>query len=135
MDPCGAVVADVFRDAIAQGYDIRPTIAVTKAHIDMPEVIDAIAAGRLKADGKILLANGSARGHQGGDRAGLVAARRRRGASAAARADLRRALFEETGGMYPELVTRSDLEVFLPPIGGQTIYIFGDPQRPRRSRR
>jgi GTP cyclohydrolase II len=35
-------------------------------------------------------------------------------------------LFEETGGMYPELVTRSDLEVFLPPIGGQTVYIFGD---------
>src|SRR3569832_2806711 len=30
--------------------------------------------------------------------------------------------------MYPELVTRSDLEVFLPPIGGQTIYILGDPQ-------
>ena len=28
--------------------------------------------------------------------------------------------------MYPELVTRSDLEVFLPPIGGQTIYIFGN---------
>ena len=42
--------------------------------------------------------------------------------------DLRRALFEETGGMYPELVTRSDLEVFLPPIGGQTVYIFGDPR-------
>ena len=30
--------------------------------------------------------------------------------------------------MYPELVTRSDIEVFLPPIGGQTLYIFGDPQ-------
>src|SRR2546423_605942 len=43
-------------------------------------------------------------------------------------ADLRRALFEETGGMYPELVTRSDLEVFLPPIGGQTLYIFGNPR-------
>jgi GTP cyclohydrolase II len=43
-------------------------------------------------------------------------------------ADLRRVLFEETGGMYPELVTRSDLEVFLPPIGGQTVYIFGDPR-------
>jgi hypothetical protein len=42
--------------------------------------------------------------------------------------DLRRVLFEETGGMYPELVTRSDLEVFLPPIGGQTVYIFGDPR-------
>jgi GTP cyclohydrolase II len=37
-------------------------------------------------------------------------------------------LFEETGGMYPELVTRSDLEVFLPPIGGQTVYIFGNPR-------
>ena len=30
--------------------------------------------------------------------------------------------------MYPELVTRSDIEVFLPPIGGQTLYIFGDPR-------
>jgi GTP cyclohydrolase II len=42
--------------------------------------------------------------------------------------DLRRVLFEETGGMYPELVTRSDLEVFLPPIGGLTLYIFGNPR-------
>ena len=40
---------------------------------------------------------------------------------------LRRTLFEQTGGMYPELVTRPDLDVFLPPIGGTTIYIFGDP--------
>jgi len=38
---------------------------------------------------------------------------------------LRRALFEETGGMYPELVTRPDIKVFLPPIGGMTVYIFG----------
>ena len=36
---------------------------------------------------------------------------------------LRRALFEETGGMYPELVTRPDIKVFLPPIGGMTVYI------------
>jgi GTP cyclohydrolase II len=28
--------------------------------------------------------------------------------------------------MFPELVTRPDLQVFLPPIGGSTIYIFGD---------
>ena len=28
--------------------------------------------------------------------------------------------------MFPELVTRSDLKVFLPPIGGLTCYIFGD---------
>ena len=36
---------------------------------------------------------------------------------------LRRALFEDTGGMYPELITRPDIKVFLPPIGGCTIYI------------
>lgn len=34
---------------------------------------------------------------------------------------------EDTGGMYPELITRPDLQVFLPPIGGLSIYIFGNP--------
>src|SRR5439155_1182176 len=38
MDPFGAIVVEVFKNEIAEGYDIRPTIAVTKAHIDMPEV-------------------------------------------------------------------------------------------------
>ena len=36
---------------------------------------------------------------------------------------LRRALFEDTGGMYPELITRPDVKVFLPPIGNLTVYI------------
>jgi GTP cyclohydrolase II len=40
---------------------------------------------------------------------------------------LRRTLFEQNAGMYPELVTRPDLHVFLPPIGGTTLYLFGDP--------
>ena len=126
MDPFGAVVADVFRDAIAQGYDIRPTIAMTKAHIDMPEVHRAIAAGRLKADGRILLANGSAVVTKAAIEPvwWLPGVAKRFGCS---EADLRRALFEETGGMYPELVTRGDLDVFLPPIGGQTMYVFGNP--------
>jgi GTP cyclohydrolase II len=39
---------------------------------------------------------------------------------------LRRTLFEQTAGMFPELVTRPDLSVFLPPIGGTTVYLFGD---------
>ena len=30
-------------------------------------------------------------------------------------------------GMYPELLTRTDIKTFLPPIGGNTVYIFGDP--------
>jgi len=29
--------------------------------------------------------------------------------------------------MYPELLTRNDLKLFLPPIGGLTVYIFGPP--------
>ncbi len=126
MDPFGAVVADVFRDAIAAGYDIRPTIAMTKAHIDMPEVHRAIAAGRLVADGKILLENGSAVVTKAAIEPvwWLPGVAKRFGCS---EANLRRALFEETGGMHPELVTRGDLDVFLPPIGGQTVYIFGNP--------
>jgi GTP cyclohydrolase II len=40
--------------------------------------------------------------------------------------ELRRALFQQTGGMFPELVTRPDLQVFLPPIGGITAYLIGE---------
>jgi len=43
--------------------------------------------------------------------------------------NLRRALFEQTAGMFPELVTRPDMQVFLPPIGGTTVYLFGDVEK------
>ena len=43
---------------LAAGYDIRPTIAVTQAHVILPEVIEALQSGRLKADGKFLTAGG-----------------------------------------------------------------------------
>ncbi len=57
LDPWGHLVSTVFADRIAAGVDIRPTIAVTRAHINMPELVSAIAAGRLKPDGDILHAN------------------------------------------------------------------------------
>ena len=125
LDPWGATVSTVFADDLAAGYDIRPTIAVTKAHVILPEVIDALAKGRLHADGKVLTANGAALVTKAAIEPVwfLPGIAKRFGCS---EADLRRVLFEETGGMYPELVTRSDLEVFLPPIGGQTVYIFGN---------
>ena len=127
IDPFGAIVASAFAEEIAAGYDIRPTIAVTKAHIDLPEVHSAMQAGRLSADGRILLANGSAVVTKSAIEPvwWLPGVAKRFGV---AEGDLRRALFEETGGMYPELVTRGDLEVFLPPIGGQTASVFGDPK-------
>ena len=31
--------------------------------------------------------------------------------------------------MYADLVTRPDIKVFLPPIGGITLYVFGDPAK------
>jgi GTP cyclohydrolase II len=126
IDPFGAIVADVFRDQIAAGIDIRPTIAVTKAHIDLPEIRTALAFGRLKPDGQILKENGTAAVTKAAIEPVwyLPGVAERFGCS---EADLRRRLFEETGGMYPELVTRSDIDVFLPPIGGQTVYIFGNP--------
>lgn len=125
IDPWGASVQSVFSGHIAQGYDIRPTIAVTKAHVHLPEIKQAIAFQRLAIDGRLLLDDASAAVTKIAVEPVWwlpgVAARFK-----VAEADLRRALFEETGGMYPELVTRSDLEVFLPPIGGQTLYVFGD---------
>jgi GTP cyclohydrolase II len=127
LDPWGATVADVFASELAAGYDIRPTIAVTQAHVILPEVIEALQSGRLKADGKFLTPGGAAMVTKVAIEPvwWLPGVARRFGCS---EADLRRVLFEETGGMYPELVTRSDLEVFLPPIGGQTVYIFGNPR-------
>lgn len=125
LDPYGAMVGEAFAAYYQQGYDIRPTIAITKAHINMPELQAAVDSGRLNVDGKIL--------KPGGDLVVTKAAidpvwylpgiATRFGITEAA---LRRALFEQTGGMFPELVTRSDLEVFLPPIGGITVYIIGE---------
>ncbi|MBC7730205.1 MAG: hypothetical protein H7242_21880, partial [Microbacteriaceae bacterium] len=60
MDPWGATVSEVFKSELAAGYDIRPTIAVTQAHVILPEVIEALQSGRLKADGKFLTAGGAA---------------------------------------------------------------------------
>ena len=127
IDPWGASVQHVFADYLEQGYDIRPTIAVTQAHIHLPEVRQAIAFQRLRPDGEVLLDDGSAVVTKVAIEPvwWLPGVAKRFKVS---EADLRRALFEETGGMYPELVTRSDIEVFLPPIGGQTLYIFGEPR-------
>lgn len=125
LDPWGHLVSQAFADRIAAGADIRPTIAVTRAHINMPELAAAIAAGRLRPDGELLAANGDVRVTKAAiDPVWyLPGLAHRFGIKESA---LRRSLFEQTAGMFPELVTRSDLKVFLPPIGGMTLYFFGD---------
>lgn len=125
LDPWGHVTGEVFANEIAAGIDVRPSIAITRAHIDMPEIRDAIRAGRLKIDGDIISAKGDVKVTKAAvDPVWyLPGIAERFGVSEGA---LRRALFEHTGGMFPELVTRGDLKVFLPPIGGMTLYMFGD---------
>jgi hypothetical protein len=58
IDPFGHIVTSAYAKYLDKGFDIRPTIAVTKAHIDLPECREAIEAGRIIPDGKILLASG-----------------------------------------------------------------------------
>lgn len=128
LDPWGHLVAEVYAEEIAAGFDIRPTIAVTRAHINVPELQAAIQKGRLKPDGKILQANGDVTVTKAAIEPVwyLPGIAERFGVS---ESKLRRTLFEQTAGMFPELVTRSDLNVFLPPIGGQTLYFFGDVEK------
>jgi GTP cyclohydrolase II len=125
LDPFGAIVNEVFASYYDQGYDIRPTIAITKAHIKIPELQEAVERGRLQVDGKIMKPTGDLVVTKAAIEPVwyLPGVAKRFNIS---EGDLRRALFEQTGGMFPELVTRSDLEVFLPPIGGVTVYIVGD---------
>jgi hypothetical protein len=58
IDPFGHLTTTVFSAYLDKGFDIRPTIAITKAHIDLPETREAVAAGRLIPDGKILMPSG-----------------------------------------------------------------------------
>ncbi|WP_024513906.1 GTP cyclohydrolase II [Bradyrhizobium sp. Tv2a-2] len=125
LDPWGHLVAENFRTEIAEGTDIRPSIAVTRARLDLPEIRDAMAAKRLKPDGTVVHANGSVSVVKIAiDPVWyLPGVAQRFGTS---ETKLRRTLFEQTAGMFPELVTRPDMQVFLPPIGGTTVYLFGD---------
>jgi GTP cyclohydrolase II len=126
LDPWGHRVAQDFAGPLANGVDLRPSIAITRARLTLPEIQDAIEAGRIEIDGDIV--------REAGDISvtkmavdpvwWLPGVAERFGVG---EPSLRRCLFEQTGGMYPELVTRPDLSVFLPPIGGMTLYVFGDP--------
>lgn len=125
LDPWGAQVADVFQEYYKQGYDIRPSIAVTKAHINMPEIVQAIEEGRLKVDGKIVTEHNDVVVTKAAVEPVwyLPGVAERVGVE---EGDLRRILYDQTAGMFPELITRADLKVLLPPVGSTSIYMFGD---------
>ena len=127
IDPWGHLAHLVFKDMLVK-HDIRPTISITKAHISLKEIEEATLKGRIRVDGEVMRNASTANctkiafehvWHLPGiaQRFGVEVGH------------LRRCLFEETGGMFPELITRTDLDIFLPPIGGVTVYIFGDPAK------
>lgn len=140
MDPWGHLAPSAFKSEFDAGIDIRPTASLTKAHIKMPELDSAQLAGVFPIDGKIVVPSVRLPGSGPEVNPGcevnvskaavdpvwyLPGVAERLGVTEGA---LRRAIFEDTGGSYPELLTRHDLKVFLPPISGLTVYIFGRPE-------
>lgn len=127
IDPWGGIITDAYKKELSDGLDVRPTIAITKAHMKVPEIEKLCNEGKLDIDGKVVV---SKDGELVVTKAAvepvwyLPGVAKRFGVD---ETSLRRCLFEDTGGMYPELITRPDLKVFLPPIGGLTVYIFGNP--------
>ncbi|KAK7051535.1 hypothetical protein VNI00_004511 [Paramarasmius palmivorus] len=150
FDPWGHLVQKEFKNLLAskeaggEDLDIRPSIAVTRAHIKLSELNEAVRRGEITIDGKIVIKTAPMKTATGEidtekDSGVEVAVSKaavepvwwlpgvaeRFGISETL---LRRSLFEDTGGMYPELITRPDMKVFLPPIGNFTVYIFGKPE-------
>ncbi|KAL2821309.1 GTP cyclohydrolase N terminal-domain-containing protein [Aspergillus cavernicola] len=129
LDPFGHDIVRHFKGHLDQGLDVRPTIAVTKATMRLAEITDSLKNGSLHVDGDIVIT-------QEGDVRVTKAAvepvwylpgvAKRFGID---EGTLRRHLFEHCGGSFPELITRPDIKVFLPPIGGLTVYIFGSPEK------
>lgn len=126
LDPWGHRVAEVFAQEREDGLDIRPSIAITDGRLRMGEIDEALRLRRLRPDGRILNAMGDIRVTKiaiepvwwlpgVADRLGLE------------EFALREALHRCTDGMYPALIDDPDRKVFLPPIGGTSVYLFGSP--------
>ena len=128
FDPFGHLVPSLFQKYMKDEHlDLRCTASATMAHIMVPEIQQMIQSGDIQIDGKVVK---DAEGEVSVCKAAIEPVWYLPGVAerlCVTEDDLRRALFEDTGGMYPELMTRPDLSIFLPPIGGLTAYIFGPP--------
>ncbi|KAG0255466.1 Uracil-regulated protein 1 [Actinomortierella ambigua] len=129
MDPFGHLPTEYFKNELAAGEDIRPTISITRAHMVVPEIANEVRDGTLRIDGNVIVNKDV---EINVHKAAIDPVWYLPGVAERLKVDeefLRRSLFEVTGGMYPELMTRPDIKVFLPPIGGLTVYIFGDHEK------
>lgn len=83
--------------------DLRPTIAITKAHMKLPELEESVKSGRLVPDGKVCL---NELGELNVTKFAVEPVWYLPGVAERFGIDegtLRRSLFEHTGGMYPEV--------------------------------
>ncbi|KAM3479309.1 hypothetical protein MY5147_001790 [Beauveria neobassiana] len=119
MDPWGHLTPWQYKDIMEkENIDLRPTIAITKAHMKLPELEESVRLGRLVPDGKVCL------NKQGELAVTKFAVEPVRTATVSFgrglnflqvwylpgvaerfgidEATLRRSLFEHTGGSYPE---------------------------------
>ncbi|TLD25626.1 hypothetical protein PspLS_05789 [Pyricularia sp. CBS 133598] len=154
MDPWGHIAPFLFKDVInkenGDGYpandcyhesshegivpqlpkgDNSPQNYSVIDAIQLPELEESVRSGRLVPDGKVCI---NAQGELAVTKFAVEPVWYLPGVAERFGLDegtLRRSLFEHTGGSYPELITRGDIKVFLPPIGGLTVYCFGDPAK------
>ena len=50
-----------FKEDLENGLDVRPTIAVTQAHLTIPEVQESVRNGTLVPDGNYVAENGESK--------------------------------------------------------------------------
>lgn len=122
MDPWGHLVPSVYKDVMQKengvctllrfvpassdivAVDLRPTIAITKAHMKLPELEESVKSGRLVPDGKVCL---NELGELNVTKFAVEPVWYIPGVAERFGIDegtLRRSLFEHTGGMYPEVI-------------------------------
>lgn len=96
--------------------DLRPTIAITKAHMKLPELEESVKSGRLVPDGKVCL---NEKGELNVTKVAVEPVWYLPGVAERFGIDegtLRRSLFEHTGGMYPEVITSAREKRGTPPM-------------------
>ena len=125
FDPHGHTVYTDFKNLIDKNPGIYPTIAITQATLNIPEINSKIKNNEIEIDNNIVISADQVRVTKAAIDPvwNLEEIAKRLKIS---EEKLRSSLFEYTGGMFKELIDRPDLKIFLPPIDGTTIYIFGD---------
>ncbi|MEO1590107.1 MAG: hypothetical protein AAFU71_02320 [Cyanobacteria bacterium J06632_22] len=122
LDPFGAGPA---------GVEVPPSITVTRTDLRWLELDSALEHGWLEADGQVLQANGQL----SVTRVAIAPVWYLPGIAQrlqVSEAQLRQALYESTDGLFPDLITRPDLTVFLPPLAATTVDILGSVRTMRR---